>query len=207
MKHIYILLLVLLTSIPSNAQTSEISSKYELQIKDQKIRDALSICFSNFDEYTKSNKLNVFKVYLSNSAPDELEMIIDFYSPNDTIKYTQPDNYFRFGEKIAFVYSGKTILTKMDDPTFHNFVLSVCREKMKSKNSNRPSTISPNVSKKDSNNSSIDRATPSNDVKVLPRETQGLVLERTFTFDPTLKYSIRKTKNKVTITSLKSGEI
>lgn len=204
----YIIILILIFTCSSiKAQTIDLSSTYELHIKDQKILDALSVCFSNFDEYTKANKLTVFKVYASYLSPDELEMTIDFYSPKDTIEYTQPDNFFKFGEKIAFVYFGKNILTKMYDPNFHTYVLSVCREKMKFNNSNGPKFSNPNETKPTTNTSSTNPTKPTIIAKVLPRGTQGLVLERTFTFDPTLKYFIRKVKDKVEITALKSGTI
>jgi hypothetical protein len=208
MRQFYIFILILSTHIPVNAQTIDVTSKYELQIKDQKILDALSICFRNFDEYTKANKWNVFKIYTSCLSPDEVEMEINFYSPNDTIQYTQPDNYFKFGEKIAFVYFGKNTLAKTNDPNFRDFILSICRDKMKSNKSNRPVSSKLYETNEDSSQSFTNETKPLNDSKVLPKEMKGLILERTFTFDPsTFKYSIRKIKDRVIITSLKGGEI
>lgn len=190
-----------------NAQTKKVTEEYELHIKDQKILDAFPICFRNFDNNIKNYKHCVFKVFLTYYSPDNLEMIIDYYSPKDTIQYTQPDYYFMYEDKIAFVYNGVNLLTKKDDPDFHQFILNVCREKLEFRNTNKSRISKPIETKEIKNLSAPDTPLSENFTKVYQSDTKGMEHVSVVSVDPVspiLKYSIRKRKDKVEITALKS---
>ncbi len=209
MRHLSIFILLLFCCSSIKAQSKEISDTYELSIKDQKILDALSICFSNFDNYVKNYKHYVFKVFLTYHSQDDLEMTIDYFTPKDTIQYTQPDHYFKYEDRIAFVYNGENLLTKIYDHDFQQYILSVCREKMELSNLNMRKNSKPIETNKNTKQSSVNTARLDSLVKTLPKPSDLKVVKqvRVVHVDPTLKYSIRKIKDKVEITGLRSATI
>lgn len=197
---IFILLLFSFGSI--KAQSKEVSEKYELHIKDKKILDALSFCFSDFDNFIKNYKHYLFKVYLTYYNPDDLEMIIDYYTPNDTLHYAQPDHFFKYKDRIALVYNGENQLTKIEDQNFRQYILSVCREKMIPGNSRKPDFSRPIDTNNDINPSAPKTTPPTIIPKIMPGDTDKMELVEYVHVSPRFKYSIRKIKDIVKITGL-----
>ena len=207
MRPIILICIIILSYNSIRAQTKEISETYELNIKDQKILDALSICFSDFDHYVKNYKHYVYKVFLTYHSQDDLEMTIDYFTTKDTIQFTQPDHYFKYEDRVAFVYNGENLLTKKDDPDFYQYILAVCREKMELSNSNRQKNSKPIEANHIKNTFLPNQPLPENASKVLPSDTKGLVLKTHVVVNPLLKYHIRKRNDKVEITGLSISTI